>query len=100
MYGRFAPRAAVPAKSHFDPERKFRLVTKFDILIRAKRNGLESAHPNVRCRVSLAFESNQRPWLRMMRSGCHDSIFWTAARVFRFYKRSGNRMPKNIWPRG
>ena len=38
---RFAPRAAVPAKPHFDPERKFRLVTKFDILIRAKRNGLE-----------------------------------------------------------
>ena len=38
---RFAPRAALPAKSHFDPERKFGLVTKFDILIRAKRNGLE-----------------------------------------------------------
>jgi len=37
-----APRAALPAKSHFwDPERKFGLVTKFDILIRAKRNGLE-----------------------------------------------------------
>ena len=34
-----------------------------------------SVHPNVRCRVSLAFESNQRPWLRIMRSGCHDSIF-------------------------
>ena len=37
----YAPRAALPAKSHFDPERKFGLVTKFDILIRAKRNGLE-----------------------------------------------------------
>ena len=36
----YAPRAALPAKSHFDPERKFGLVTKFDILIRAKRNGL------------------------------------------------------------
>ena len=29
------------SKSHFDPERKFGLVTKSDILIRAKRNGLE-----------------------------------------------------------
>ena len=29
------------SKSHFDPERKFGLVTKFDILNRAKRNGLE-----------------------------------------------------------
>ena len=49
--GRFAPRAAVPAKSHFDPERKFRLVTKFDILIRAKRNGLE--RPSERALQSL-----------------------------------------------
>jgi hypothetical protein len=49
--GRFAPRAAVPAKSHFDPERKFGLVTKFDILIRAKRNGLE--RPSERALQSL-----------------------------------------------
>ena len=48
---RFAPRAAVPAKSHFDPERKFGLVTKFDILIRAKRNGLE--RPSERALQSL-----------------------------------------------
>jgi hypothetical protein len=45
------PRAAVPAKSHFDPERKFGLVTKFDILIRAKRNGLE--RPSERALQSL-----------------------------------------------
>jgi hypothetical protein len=44
-------RAAVPAKSHFDPEWKFRLVTKFDILIRAKRNGLE--RPSERALQSL-----------------------------------------------
>ena len=34
-----------------DPERKFRLVTKFDILIRAKRNGLE--RPSERALQSL-----------------------------------------------
>lgn len=39
------------AKSHFDPERKFGLVTKFDILNRAKRNGLE--RPSERASQSL-----------------------------------------------
>jgi hypothetical protein len=48
---RKVPRAAVLAKSHFDPERKFGLVTKFDILIRAKRNGLE--RPSERALQSL-----------------------------------------------
>ena len=35
----------------FDPKRKFGLVTKFDILIRAKRNGLE--RPSERALQSL-----------------------------------------------
>ena len=39
------------SKSHFDPERKFGLVTKFDILNRAKRNGLE--RPSERALQSL-----------------------------------------------
>jgi hypothetical protein len=59
-----------------------------------------SSEPNRRRRTAPAFDSKQRPWLMMMRSGCHEKICSTEAFVFRFCRRSGPRIPKKIWPRG
>ena len=59
-----------------------------------------SAQAKTRRSTVSPFVSKQRPWLRMIHSGRHESIFSTAALVFRLCKRSGNRIPKNSWPFG
>ena len=64
------------------------------------RHGYASAQAKTRRSTVSAFVSKQRPWLIMMRSGRHESIFSTAALVLFFCKRSGNRIPKNTWPVG
>jgi hypothetical protein len=64
------------------------------------RHAYASAQAKTRRSTVSAFVSKQRPWLTMMRSGRHESIFSTAALVFLFCKRSGNRIPKNSWPAG
>jgi hypothetical protein len=57
-----------------------------------------------RCRRQRPAQTGQirsnSPWLRMIRSGRHESIFSAAALVFRRCKRSGSRIPKNSWPFG
>ena len=54
-----------------------------------------TAQENTRRSMLVPFVSNQRPWQRMIRSGCQDSIFATAAFVLLFCNRSGKRIPKN-----
>ena len=54
--------------------------------------------PNILRMTSSASASKQRPWLSKIRCGCHEWIFRIAAFVFRRWKSSGSRKPKNIWP--
>jgi hypothetical protein len=56
--------------------------------------------PKRRQRTAPAFDSKQRPWLMMIRSGCHERIRSMAAFDFCLCRRSGRRIPKKIWPCG
>jgi hypothetical protein len=48
-----------------------------------RRRVHQEIRPNTRRSTALASTSKQRPWLRTIRSGCHESILSSAALVLR-----------------